>query len=108
MSDRFLEPLGIEVGATYRHWCPLSEKYTGGDALFTALGNGWRPIGPVVREDFWLAGVRRICVYHVKLSDKSTTRTMAVIDSPSVSRFVRSFNVQVVQENQRKHELQQQ
>src|SRR5687768_9107618 len=51
----------------HRHWCPVSEKFASGDALVSALDQGWAVEGVVFREDHWAAGVRRVPIYHIKL-----------------------------------------
>jgi hypothetical protein len=101
LNQRF-EPLEPVLSDTYRHWSPWSEKYTGGDALLTAIENGWQPFGIVFREEFWLAGIRRVYVYHVRLCNRTSTVTMAVVDNPVVTALIQSFKLQIVQQNERK------
>jgi hypothetical protein len=85
-----------------RHWSPQSEKFASGDALITALANGWQVVGVIFRQEHWHAGARRVCVYHFKLSRNDETNTMIVVQNPYVSRFVDKLPVQVVLINQRK------
>ncbi len=90
------------VAETYRHWHAGSEKYTGGDALITALDNGWRIDGVIFRQEFWLAGVRRVCIFHVDLTSSSGEKTrMLVTQNPFITRFLHETEHQVVQINQR-------
>lgn len=90
------------VGRIYRHWSPVSEKYTGGDALLTALEEGWVVDGVIFRQEFWLAGVRRVCIFHVDLRRDDETAKMLVIQNPYVTRMVHELGSQVVLINQRK------
>lgn len=91
-----------DMPVTYRHWSPFSEKYTGGDALVTALDDGWKVRGVVFRQEFWLAGVRRVCLYHVELERNSETNRMIVVQNPYVTRLLYDSDAQVVLINQRK------
>lgn len=93
---------GVEDREIYRHWCPHSEKFAGGDALLTALEEGWQIIGIIFRQDFWYAGVRRVPVYHFELYRPDEVIRMAVIQNPYVTRLVSECGVQVVLMNQRK------
>lgn len=89
--------------AMIRHWHPESEKYTGGDALFTALENGWQLHQEVEYEEYWLAGVRSVLVYRFKLTRDGETMVMPVIRNPYVNRIVREMRatlVPVVEDNQ--------
>lgn len=101
MEQYFAEP-DENTGRIYRHWSPISEKYTGGDALLTALDEGWVVDGVIFRQEFWLAGVRRVCVFHVDLRRDGETAKMQVIQNPYVTRMVHELGSQVVLINQRK------
>src|SRR5215213_10965032 len=90
------------IGRIYRHWSPVSEKYTGGDALLTAIDEGWKVDGVIFRQEFWLAGVRRVCVFHVDLRRGDETAKMLVMQNPYVTRMVHDLGAQVVLINQRK------
>lgn len=79
-----------------RHWHPESEPYTGGDALFTALENGWHLHQEVEYEEYWLAGVRSVLVYRFKLSREGETMVMPVIRNPYVNRVVREMPATLV------------
>ncbi|MBI5667563.1 MAG: hypothetical protein HZC41_06105 [Chloroflexi bacterium] len=79
-----------------RHWHPESEKYTGGDALFTALENGWQLHQEVEFEEYWLAGVRSVLVYRFKLTRNGETMVMPVIRNPYVNRIVREMPATLV------------
>ena len=85
-----------------RHWCPLSEPFTTGDALLTAVHRGWFVKGVIFRQEIWLSDVRRIFVYHVELQYDDQSRKMQVLENPFVERIVHQL-AQVVQLNQRKH-----
>jgi hypothetical protein len=86
----------------YRHWSPISEKYSGGDTLLTAVEDGWRIKGVIFRQEFWLAGVRRVCVFHVDLERDGQTEKMLVVHNPYVIRYLLDMGAQVVQINQRR------
>src|SRR5690242_5292044 len=90
------------IGRIYRHWSPISEKYTGGDALMTALDEGWTVDGVIFRQEFWLAGVRRVCIFHIDLVRDEETAKMLVMQNPYVTRMVHELGSQVVLINQRK------
>ena len=90
------------VGRIYRHWHQGSEKYTGGDALLTAIDNGWVVDGVIFRQEFWLAGVRRVCVFHVDLRRDGESAKMLVMQNPYVTRLMHELGSQVVLINQRK------
>ncbi len=100
------EPFSVEpdesVGRIYRHWHPQSEKYTGGDAFLTALDAGWVVDGVIFRQEFWLAGVRRVCVFHVDLRRGDESAKMLVMQNPYVTRLMHELGTQVVLINQRK------
>ncbi len=90
------------VGRIYRHWSPQSEKYTGGDALLTALDEGWSVDGVIFRQEFWLAGVRRVSIFHLDLHREDESARMLVMQNPYVTRLVHELGTQVVLINQRK------
>jgi hypothetical protein len=101
IDRRDLEP-DDDVGRIYRHWSPVSEKYTGGDALLTALDDGWSVEGVIFRQEFWLAGVRRVCIYHIDLVRGDENAKMMVMQNPYVTRLMHEIGSQVVLMNQRK------
>lgn len=86
----------------FRHWHPGSEAYAGGDALITALDDGWVISGTVRCEEVWHTGNRRMHVYHVPLVKDTQTMYMPVIGNPYVERLLREIPIQVVRMNQRK------
>lgn len=88
-----------------RHWCPVSEKFASGDALLSALDQGWTVEGVVFREDHWAAGVRRVPIYHIKLVRGDDCVTMIIVQNPFVQRLVNGLGVQLVLMNQRKEEV---
>lgn len=72
-----------------RHWCPHSERFTGGDSLIYALENGWTLTGRVHSQRYSLrSGVRHVTVHTFKLRRGNTVILMNVIDNPYVSRLV--------------------
>lgn len=91
-----LEPCSEDEMDNYRHWCPLSETYTGTDALLTILGQGWQIFRVVFRQDFWLAGTRRVSVYHFRLYRQTKMVRMAVIENPAVLRWLHSTKLLII------------
>jgi hypothetical protein len=103
MSKRRLEPdSGFDTH--YRYWDAQSEKYSGCDALVTALDVGWVIDGVVFRQEFWLSGVRPVCVFHFDLLRDGVRARMRVVHNPYVVRLLQTLGVQVVAINQRKQE----
>lgn len=100
--DTLFSQRHVDVCLVYRHWSPTSERYTGGDALTTALEAGWNIKGVIFRQEFWLSGVRRVCVFHIDLERDGEITKMVVIHNPYVIRFLRDLGTQVVQINQRR------
>ena len=68
----------------------------------TALEDGWRIVGVIFRQEYWLAGVRRVCVFHVELERDGEVAKMTVVHNPYVIRFLRESGAQVVLINQRR------
>ncbi len=97
-----LEPEEKDSANIHRHWNIDSERYTGGDALVTALDEGWQVKGVIFRQECWLAGVRRISLFHVELQRSGETRKMVVIQNPFVTKMLYGMDAQVVLVNQRK------
>ena len=81
-----------------KHWHPSSERFTGGDALLTALYNGWEMAGEIVRQDHWYAGMRCVTVYQITLERNGDNRTMRVIHNPYVSRLIKQSNLRIISE----------
>ena len=79
-----------------RYWHPDSERYTGGDALYTALTEGWEIGGSIHYEEFWLMGGRLVVVYHFDLKRGEESLHMPVINNPFVQRLVESSNVKLI------------
>lgn len=93
-----------KFGQFYRHWHAESEKFTGCDALMTALETGWAIDGVVFRQEMWLSGVRPINVFHIDLVRGDVRAKMRVTHNPRVVCLLRDLDVQVVAINQRKEE----
>lgn len=102
-TTRLLDP-DSALTACYRHWDGNSEKYTGCDALLTALENGWQIEGVIFRQEFWLSGVRPVCVFHFDLVRGDESAKMRVVHNPYLVRLLNQIGVQVVAINQRKQE----
>lgn len=80
----------------YRHWHPQSEVYAGGDALATALFEGWKPKIIVLLEHHWHGGSRRINIYHFELQRGGSTMAMPVLGNPYVERLISEQGLRVV------------
>jgi hypothetical protein len=96
----------IDENAIYmdvtRYWHPQSEKYAGGDALLTAIVDGWAVDDVVYREEFWHAGTRCTVVYHFELELGDEIRVMPMVVNPYVERFVAQMNFTVLPIEKRK------
>ena len=68
----------------------------------TALDEGWIVDGVIFRQEFWLAGVRRVCIFHIDLRRDDEVAKMLVMQNPYVTRLVHELGRQVVLINQRK------
>lgn len=97
-----INPEDKDSADIHRHWNDVSERYTGGDALVTALDEGWEIRGVVFRQEHWLAGVRRITVYHIELERDAEKRKMLVLQNPFVTKMLYGLDARVVLINQRK------
>lgn len=82
-----------------KHWSHNSELYSGGDALLTALYDGWEMDEEVQYEEKWLAGMRQILIYHVNMHRNGEVRVMHVLENPYVARMFakREFRVTPLQ-----------
>jgi hypothetical protein len=79
-----------------RHWHVGSEQFAGGDALFTALENGWDMGETVEYEEYWSTGAARIVVCHFQLTRGKEAMTMPVITNPYIERVLSDMNVKTV------------
>jgi hypothetical protein len=91
-----------EVPDTYRgierHWCPVSEPYTGCDSLFAAMEQGWRLSGVVFCETFTYSQSRTSHVFHFQLVDSDHLLRMPIISSPPVINFIVAEKLTVLSE----------
>ena len=71
-----------------RHWCPESEKITGGDALISMIRAGWRLDAKILRENCFLSGIRQTTIYHIRLNRDGQTRQMHVLCNPYITRLL--------------------
>lgn len=78
-----------------RHWDATSEAFTGGDALFTFLSEGWSLDETVTYEEYWLSGVRPITIYYFTLEKDDQKLNMPVITNPYVRRVVSETGVKL-------------
>ena len=98
MFENTLSDYHVQYLDVVKHWHAPSERYTGGDALLTALYNGWEMVGEIIRENFWYAGMRCVTVYTITLSRNGDNQSMRVIHNPYVSRLVNQSRLPVVSE----------
>ncbi len=82
--------------AFHRHWHSGSEKFAGGDALLTALDDGWEVSRVCYLQEYWLAGTRLVTAYHFDLRRGEELMTMPVITTPYVRRIIREQQFQVL------------
>ena len=80
----------------YRHWHAESERYTGGDALNTALDEGWSFNDVVGFQEIHHMGARGTVIYHFELTRDEETVTMPVIGNPYVDRLVMLMQFKLV------------
>lgn len=71
-----------------RHWHAASERYAGGDALFTALDTGWEAQTVVAVEECQHTGGRSTCIFHFTLTREENTMVMPVTCNPYVERLL--------------------
>lgn len=81
----------------YRHWHADSERYTGGDALNTALEEGWTINEVVGFEEIHHMGARGTVIFYFELIRGETERvTMPVVGNPYVDRLVHVMQIRLV------------
>ena len=98
MVDNTLSDYHVQYLDVVKHWHAPSERYTGGDALLTALYSGWEMVGEIIRENHWYAGMRCVSVYYISLRRNGARETMRVIHNPYVSRLISESRLPVVSE----------
>ncbi len=81
----------------YRHWHADSERYTGGDALNTALDEGWTINDVVGFQEIHHMGARGTVIYHFELvRGEAEAVTMPVVGNPYVDRLVLIMQLKLV------------
>lgn len=96
MNARNLTDLHYAYVDFLRHWQMDSEQYTGGDALYTAIQNGWDVSNEVGVEERWKTGSRGTPIYYFELTRNDETVTMPVIGNPYVRRVIRAIQAELV------------
>lgn len=96
MFNQNLTNLHYSYMSLVRHWHADSEPFAGGDALFTALSEGWQLGETVAYEEYWLSGVRPITVYHFQLERGPERMTMPVLTNPYVRRLILEVGLKTV------------
>lgn len=85
-----------------RHWHAESERFTGGDALFTALDDGWDIDDTVHYEEHWNSGSQVVVVYYFQLKRGGERMTMPVITNPFVRRMLKDMQAKLVSSEEKK------
>jgi hypothetical protein len=80
----------------HRHWCSISEPFTGCDALLAALDQGWKLTSFECQRRIWIVKERRICIFYFELQYEARSTCMAVIHNPKVDRFIQRMGLQIV------------
>ncbi len=97
MANNVLSNLHYSYMDKIRHWHSESERYTGGDALYTAIENGWTMGEVVGYEDYERAGMEGvIAVYYFELVRGSERLTMPVLNNPFIRRLIKESGVKPV------------
>jgi hypothetical protein len=96
MTEHNLSDLHYAYVDFLRHWHADSERFTGGDALYTAIHNGWLVNKIVGFEERWKVGARGTPIYYFELSRSGETVTMPVIGNPYVRRVIRTLQAELV------------
>jgi hypothetical protein len=102
MDAQNLSNLHYAYSHLIRHWHGGSEKYAGGDALFTALENGWEFDDSVTYEEHWSSGAQCVVIFLFELKRDGDKMTMPVITNPFVRRMLFNMDVKLVPAKERK------
>jgi hypothetical protein len=86
----------VEYMDVTQHWHPESEPFAGGDALLTALYDGWRMLKDVTCETHWFAGMRQTNIYYVDLVRGDERMTMPVTHNPYVDRMLNMGEIHMI------------
>jgi hypothetical protein len=79
-----------------RHWSPVSESYSGLDALLGAIEHGWQ-LGSAVYSDLYSYGPgRQSVLYHVLLVNDDRSAQMLIVANPAMERFIVECNLDVI------------
>jgi hypothetical protein len=96
MINRNTTNYHVEYMDVNQYWSPRSQQYAGGDALITALANGWEMKDQVVCEEYWFAGMRQTRIYHVELHRDGERMIMPVLHNPYVDYVLSGDAVHIV------------
>lgn len=82
-----------------RHWHPQSERYSGCDALLTALGQGWHIHNDrILRERRLLGGQRSTTIFHLELErEEMGPARMSIVNTPYLERLILNMGLHVYQ-----------
>jgi hypothetical protein len=96
MAAQNLSNLHYAYSHLIRHFHAHSDLYTGGDALFTALDEGWTFGDSVTYEEHWIAGAQCVVVFLFELKRGGESMTMPVITNPFVQRMLSNMETKLV------------
>ena len=89
--------------ATYQHWCPQSEIYSGGDHLISAFREGWELVDDLVAvQQYWKSGSRPVSIYHFVLERDGETMIMPALHNPFIERFIMEQSLTLVYDKAQK------
>jgi hypothetical protein len=81
---------------TYRHWCPVSEPFTGCDALVSMLEQRWQLVQPTCHQKTWLLNGRRVTIFYFWLQLDGKTVCLRVIENPAVHHVIQRMRLRVI------------
>lgn len=81
----------------YKHWCPDSETYCGGDGLLTLLDQGWELDLTIYVQTRWLNAKRCHRLYHCCLRQGDRLMYVIVTGNPFVTRLLRERKYRQIQ-----------
>jgi hypothetical protein len=80
----------------YRHWGPVSEPFTGCDALISVLEKGGELTHQTCHQKTWLLNERRITIFYFWLRLDGKTVCMRVIESPTVHHVIQRMHLRII------------
>ncbi|GAB1420094.1 hypothetical protein MASR2M15_01720 [Anaerolineales bacterium] len=81
----------------YRHWCELSEAYTGVDSFLTVMARGWRVVqNKIYLQTISLGSTRTTIVASCFLQRGDQFRTIRIVWNPTLTRVITNYRLQAV------------